>query len=647
MMLSFWASLGFIFVADSAELIGTRNIAFDGPFNSRIDSTPRRLIANGSYPTDGIKFYHGVASGEPSDTNLLIWTRVTPPFQDEYAMDRTSTYNATQLADLKATYHTLSVDWAISTAAESIDFDCDIGTMCGSTLTAVDVDYTVKVIVDELVPDSWYFYQFKVGNITSDIGRTRTIPSNETEITSYRFAFSSCKQYAHGFFNNLGDIASRDDLDMMVWLGDYIYEFPNDPLVNGSGIDRVPFPDVYLYNLSHYRGRYLLHHLDEDVKAAHQALPWYIVWDDHEVVNDYWKAGASSRWQDDSLFGVTFDERRANGYQAFFEWTPTRTLDVDARGGLYRSYRIGNLFDLILIDARSQRTEPAANLTVAGSLSVDEHYAMGQTQREWFLSKLTESQSSGVRWRILGSDDVFGQSPAADVFDGEIFFGEDKLEGYPAERQLIIDWIIDRNITNVVSLAGGPHTGIAHKVYSTGEPLQNDTLSFPVITEFVLDALSAPKLFEEDDLVPYITAYEEKWSWVSPYFRLMVDGYGVMELSAERVKVEYWINNDTTDQHSESVLDVELCVYDGIVDFADCATTDDGSSPDKMLSSGAIIGISLAVAFVVGLFALVLCFCAKNNFAKKEPIQATPIGPSAETGLVGAAATNQTQITQL
>ena len=103
--------------------------------------------------------------------------------------------------------------------------------------------------------------------------------------------------------------------------------------------------------------RYLHHHLDDDVKAAHQALPWYIVWDDHEVVYAYWKSGARRRRQDDDLFGVDFEQRRLNGYQAFFEWTPTRTLAVDVQGGLYRSFRIGDLLDLIMIDSRSQRTQ--------------------------------------------------------------------------------------------------------------------------------------------------------------------------------------------------------------------------------------------------------------------------------------------------
>merc|ERR1719295_1525039 len=220
----------------------TDNVAFDGPFGSHDGANRRRLQElwefNGSFYGTDIEFYHGVASGEPTDTDALIWTRVTPPFQDQYGMDRNDTFNATQLDEMKSLYHTLAVQWVISSTPESIDFNCTRfngsgDTLCGTTLTSMDVDYTVKVIVDGLSPDSWHYYQFKVGNNTSDIGRTRTLPTNDTVIDSWRFAVSSCKQFAHGFFNNLGDIAGRDDLDMMVWLGDYIYEFPNSGLVNG------------------------------------------------------------------------------------------------------------------------------------------------------------------------------------------------------------------------------------------------------------------------------------------------------------------------------------------------------------------------------------------------------------------------------
>lgn len=601
--------LPFVFALAASKKL-SHNINYNGPFNPYINSPPRRLVGTAS-ASENVAFYHGIASGDATASDLLIWTRVTPPFQSEWATDL-DTYNSTELTALKTQYDTISVDWAISTAMDSIDFDCTDSVHCGAADTSSDIDYTLKVVVDGLASNTWYYYQFRVGNVTSDIGRTRTIPTSSEEIESWKFAFGSCKQYAHGYFTNLGDIAAKDDLDMMLWLGDYIYEFPNDALVNGTGIDHIPYPPVFLYELEHYRGRYLQHHLDENVQAAHKQLPWFIMWDDHEVVNDYWKDGAPSRWQNTDLFGVDFLTRKANGYQAFFEWLPVRSIDIDTNGGLHRSYSFGNLFDLIMIDGRSQRTAEAENTTYGASLSVDEHYIWGETQRTWILDELQTSQTRGSQWRLIGNNDVFGQSPP--VFAGDEIFGSDNIEGYDAERQIIFDYIINNNIDNVVSMAGGPHTGMAQKVYSTGEPIRDDATSYPIMTEFVLDATSAPKLFEEYDYVPLVDNYAANWSWVSPYIRLQADGYCVMTVTQSAINVEYWINTNTRSLETHSELDVSLCVEDGVVEFVDCSllsisttemveestlisTTDDDGDGDAAAALFAGFWCWLALAF--------------------------------------------------
>ena len=116
-------------------------------------------------------------------------------------------------------------------------------------------------------------------------------------------------------------------------------------------------------------------------------------------------------------------------------------------------------------------------------------------------------------------------------------------------------------------MAGGPHTGIAQKVFSTGLPMKDDNDSYPVMTEFCVDAMSAPKLFEQQELLPYIDAYANEWEWVSPYFRLLMDGYSIMTVTNDLIKVEYWINNNTRLNDTKSKLDIEICVRDGIVDF--------------------------------------------------------------------------------
>eukprot|EP01083_Nonionella_stella_P233260 822050_1 len=551
----------------------TNNIAFNHPFNPNVNH-PRRLRF-GPNPTtaQNVHFYHGVASGDPSSNDVVIWTRVTPIFQNKWAQNL---INGIELEKIMSNYETIQVTWAISKKEENLDLahnKCNPKTYikCGITETSPDIDYTVKIIVDNLEPNTWYYYQFAVGDIISEIGRTRTIPSEDSNIESWRFAFGSCKQYAHGYFTNLYDIAARDDIDMMLFLGDYIYEFPNDALVNGTLINHVPYPDNFLYTLEHYRGRYLQHHLDENVQALHRRLPWYFMWDDHEVVNDYWFNGAPDKWQNDQLFDVNFVQRKINGYQAYFEWIPIRPIDINANKGLYQSRTFGNLFELLLIDGRSQRTQPAETVLDGMNLDSTEHYMLGNTQREWLMNKLYSSQRESVKWRIIGSDDPFGQSPPQpDVFQRD-FFGEDKFEGYHQERQSILDHIVHNRIYNIISLVGGPHTGIAQKIYSTGKPDQNDDNSYPIFNEFICDALSAPKVFEEYNYVPYVENYYEHYNWVSPYIRFQADGYNIVDITKDMIKVEYWINYDIkTTPNTHSMLDQVFCVKNGIADLYDC-----------------------------------------------------------------------------
>eukprot|EP01084_Bolivina_argentea_P184024 317469_1 len=594
----------------------TYNLNYNGPFNTNKQPFRRKLIDDTL--SEDVLFYHGVASGDPSDTDLVIWTRITPPYQDKYALD-IDTFNITTLNDLKTKYATILVHYAISTSQDSINFECSDGS-CGVVETSNDIDYTVKVITNNLIPNTIYYYQFKVGNQKSQIGRTRTLPTPEQSVNNIRFAFGSCKQWAHGFFNNLRDIAIKNDLDYMLWLGDYIYEFPNTGLVNGSSMDRIPFPDNYLYNLSHYRGRYLQHHLDEYVQTIHKQLAWIMLWDDHEVVNDYWFDGAPEKWQDDSLYGVTFMKRKVNAYRAFFEWNPVRTIDTTDRGGLYNLYRFGNLFDLIVIDAQSQRTKPAENMTYAETLSPDVHYSFGQTQRNWIINQLSESQLRGTKWRLLGTDNAFGQSPPKEVFNGKLFFGEDKLEGYTQERQMILDAINNNNIKNVISMAGGPHTGIAQSIFSTGKPIKNNLDSYPLFVEFVADAVSAPKLFEDDNYVPYMDNFVSEWSWVAPYFKLQVDGYCILDVNKERVKVEFWINNNTKDVNTKSVLDKTFCVYDDTVELIECVTGSTSSSPiEESENRGAIIGGVIGGLFlimIIGICVVVFCNRRRHKYTK-------------------------------
>eukprot|EP01084_Bolivina_argentea_P188316 324198_1 len=534
-----------------------------------------------------VGFYHGIASGDATDSDVVIWTRITPPFQDVYAEDNYLEYNHTQLQELKNQYQTVSVHYAMSTSLDSLYFDHSnsAGSTYGVTQTSLDIDFTVKVIVDSLTSDTLYYYQFKVGDVTSDIGKTHTLPSPDAHVESFTFAVGACKRFGYGYFNNLGDIADRTDLRLMLWLGDYIYESPDTATANGTAIGRIPHPNEWLSTLEQYRSRYLQHRLDEDVQNAHRSLPWYLMWDDHEVVNDYWFDGAYEKYDVDNM---TFMQRKVNGYQAFFEWTPIRNINWAANGGLHRKHSIGDLFDLLIVDARSQRTDYAPNKDVAQNMSADVLYAFGETQREWIINQLKDSQLADTKWRVFGTNAAFGDPPAKELFDGHDFFGNDHLDSFPAERQIILDSIRKFNIDNIVSLAGGPHTGIAHNVFSKGSPSTGG--SYPLFAEFVMDAIASPKKKEAEYYLPYLDDIDPE------YFRLIVDGFAVVNVNTERIKTEFWINDNIKIANTTSVLDATYCVYDNNVEPVLCDeysssddSDDDSGSDDESGSAEAVL----------------------------------------------------------
>ena len=428
----------FLFIIFFAKVITSEfsvNLNYLGPYGNNVYNEPsisatknhvnhRRLASMDLMP----KFYHGIASGDMDADSFVIWTRITPPFQDKL---RNIISNDSLILQF---YSTIIVKYVVSTSdnidINNINTDTSVVKM-GDIITDNTIDYTVKAKISGLPPNTKYYYKFAyIYNdtiISTDTGTSMTLAPAGTDITDVSFAFGSCKQYTHGYFNNLRDIGYRSDIDFMVWLGDYIYEFPNTDLVNGSDIGRIPHPNSFLYELDHYRSRYATHKIDEDNKLAHKTMPWIMVWDDHEVVNDYSKNQAPSRWQDDSLFNVEFPERRLNGYQAFFEWSPVNPkynrTNVDIFGGFFGTYTYGNLLTILMIDGRSQRTFEKENLTYSRTFNYTDHYCLGQKQRDWLFTELEKAKDNSV-WTIIGNNNPgFGYSPPADIFEN-VYFGE-------------------------------------------------------------------------------------------------------------------------------------------------------------------------------------------------------------------------------
>lgn len=364
-------------------------------------------------------FYHGVASGDPLSDRVILWTRVTPENNEK----------------------NISVLWEIAADEE---FQSVVNS--GNAETGPDHDYTVKVDALNLQPDTRYFYRFKASGSISPVGKTRTAPKGVTD--SLKFAVASCSNYEWGYFNAYKNIAERNDLDAVIHLGDYIYEYP----AGGYGdttIGRKHLPPHEIISLDDYRLRYSQYRLDPDLRAAHQNHPWITIWDDHEIANDSYKEGAQNHQPGEG----DYDERKAAAKKAYYEWLPVRTS-----AELHRTFSYGSLADLIMLDERlAGRTAPADSV-MQPDFDSEERTMLGKEQMEWFLNEL---ETSDATWKIIGNQVIYSYlNWGHETFNINL----DSWDGYPADQQKVANFIKGNETENVVFITGDTHSAFAFEV---------------------------------------------------------------------------------------------------------------------------------------------------------------------------------------
>ena len=331
-------------------------------------------------PNTQVQFLHGVASGDPLQTQVIIWTRVTP-------------------SDSSAR---LEVLWEVAT-----DADFKHITATGKVLTTAAQDFTVKVDVTGLAAGQVYFYRFKSASKYSITGQTKTLA---TQVQSVQFAVCSCSNYPAGYFHVYKEMA-KQDVDVVIHLGDYIYEYGMGGYATEEAVEmgRALADDnnAEIIRLDGYRKRYALYRLDPDLQAAHQRHPFIVIWDDHELANDTWEKGAENHQSDTE---GDFLERKLAALAAYFEWMPIRPID-DQHIKIYRQFDFGTLVQLTMLDtriiARNVQLDYANYMTATG-LDIAKFQAdlinpartlMGVEQRNWLLQKL---QQSTATWNVLG-----------------------------------------------------------------------------------------------------------------------------------------------------------------------------------------------------------------------------------------------------
>jgi len=440
-------------------------------------------------------FQHGVASGDPLLNRVIIWTRVTPTGGEDVVI----------------------VDWYIS----------DEPTMSrilqrGVTSTNAGFDYTVKVDVTRLDPGKTYFYRFAVRGALSPVGRTKTLPVGSVD--RLRFAVASCSNYPYGYFNAYRLIAQRSDLDVVLHLGDYIYEYANTQYGDGTPLGRIPSPDKEIVSLADYRQRYAQYRTDADLQEAHRQHPWIVVWDDHESTNDSWVGGAQNH--QDATEG-DWSTRRAVATQAWLEWLPVRENPyID--GQIYRNFRFGNLMDLVMLDTRLEgRSLQAANVV---GLADPGRVLISAEQESWFFQQLNNSQARGTRWRFVGQQVMMGQLVSA---DGPL--STDAWDGYPVTKARLLQQLASSQINNAVVLTGDIHSSWGNEI--TANPFAASYRAQAV--EFVTPAITSPGI---DDRAQ-ATGFQAQISATHPhvkYVELFRRGYLLVDLDRDRAQAEWY-----------------------------------------------------------------------------------------------------------
>ena len=398
-----------------AFLIGGLAIVGAGAL-SRVQARPR---------WDASPFSLGVASGDPAEDSVVLWTRLAPDPLNGGGMPPAP----------------VTVRWEVAE-----DEGMRRIVKQGQATAVAEWAHTVHVEADGLAPYREYWYRFHAGDATSPVGRTRTLPRANDEVNRLRFAFASCQHYELGFFTAYRHMVT-EDLDVVFHLGDYIYE--------GAGRDGQTrrHKGVELATLDDYRNRYAQYRMDPDLQAAHAAFPWIITPDDHEVDNNY--ANAISEHDDPR---EAFLQRRAAAYQAYYEHMPFRRRSVPSGPDiqLYRQFTYGRLASFFVLDTRQYRTDqPCGDGSKASCPGVADPNAtlLGAAQERWLLDGLGRSKG---RWNVLPQQVMMAK---VDQMPGpEERYSMDQWSGYDAGRTRLLEFMRSRRPSNPVILTGDIHS---------------------------------------------------------------------------------------------------------------------------------------------------------------------------------------------
>ena len=469
-----------------------------------------------------VSFNFGVASGDPTNTHVILWTKLS------------GVINSLQ-----------EVSWEVSS-------DRNFQNIISQGVTAAlkQNDYTVKV--DAKIPMIFngknIFYRFKANDQTSVVGTTMTLPANNPD--KFNIAFCSCSNYPAGYFNAYKEMAMDKDVDLVLHLGDYLYEYSRKGYASSDAkeMGRVVNPPNEIVSLDDYRQRYATYRSDKDLQQLHKSKPMIAVWDDHEITNDTWKEGAQNHNENEGLF----EDRKDNAIRAYYEWMPIR--EKQERDKIWRNFSIGNLVNLMMLDTRlyGREKQLEINSYIKDKVLDKEKYEqdlqkprdlLGKEQLQWVSNRIDKE----YRWSIFGQQLLIGPKYLPGIFKSEKLSssrsylakqlaGEklptntDQWDGYPLEREKFYD-AISKSQSNVI-LAGDSHNSWFSNLYDKNNNFIGVEVGAPAISSpsfgdtFGEQTKTVEQAFveENDDLI-----------WVNGKYK----GYACLDITEEYIDVSF------------------------------------------------------------------------------------------------------------
>ncbi len=509
--------------------------------------------------TVSVSFDHGVASGDAIQDSVILWTRVTPAKETSGSITVSAFYSTD-----KASVETMAAGGEASGPSE---------VLFSHFQTSADRDFTVKIDAAGLQPDSVYYYAFAVktpdGVTVSPVGKTRTLPVTGGD--KLVMGVVSCSNWPFGFFNVYKALSERTDLDAIMHLGDYIYEYGADGYGGsvGAKIGRVVAPATEIVTLDDYRTRHKLYKSDPNLQAAHAICPWYCTWDDHESANDSYRTGAQNHNPENNEGSWT--DRKQVAVQAYLEWMPVRDPEPGrAKESIYRTADFGDLATFFMLESRltgrsdeiswgneligvAEADLPAKVMATVQKYSDPSRTMLGKVQEDWLDKGLKASAGAGKTWQVLVNQVILAKAVPPDFAaklkpeqltklpDGyaqllvalaqmKLPFNLDAWDGFPAARERLFASAKEAG-ARLVTLTGDTHTAWANT------PHAKDGTQMGV--EFGCTSVTSPGMgayIPLENLGDLLAEANDDVTWYDPFGH----GYTLVTLTPEKAIADYF-----------------------------------------------------------------------------------------------------------